>query len=82
MSAIRFIANLAGSNNKDIDLSTSKKKIEQQNLESFKQLFGEKFPNIKRPFGTTYFDEGSLIQKELDTLSDGDSKKEQIQTLF
>lgn len=61
--------------------SQDKEQIKEQNLASFKQLFGTNFPNIIRVFDATYFEEGSLIKKYLDDHEKGDADKAQIRTL-
>lgn len=62
--------------------SQDKKTIKEQNLESFKQLFGENFPkNVKNNDGNVVFEEGSLIKKYLDDPKNGDADKAQVRTL-
>ena len=58
------------------DLTTNESKVKEQNLESFKQLFGENFPDSnKNNFG-------GLIKTKLEALGESDPQKsKQIQTL-
>lgn len=61
----------------DID---DKKKITEQNLRSFRQLFGERFPELTKSNGNLCFEKNSFVKIALDQIRD-ENKKQQIQIL-
>lgn len=77
-----FAVNMQHFRHLEIGNSDAQNKVKEQNLESFKQLFGENFPkNVKNNDGNVVFEEGSLIKKYLDNSEKGEDSKAQIQTL-
>lgn len=59
--------------------SDDKKKLEDQNLKSFKRLFGENFPNLTIKNGILRLEENCLIQEALN--HNDEQTKKQIKTL-